>query len=186
MTDERYKTAFDASMQDVEKVQVQLAEKKKIANTMASLYGVEAPFTDVDVPAASGAVIRADLFANYTAPSEAARAFLKLRDGEKGSATLDAIFEALESGGFVFGSTKNEAKGGLRIALGKDSLARKLPNGTYGLWEWYPNAKRDREKKKTAGGASNGDKDDVPDAQFDEVVDDASTPVPSDAEAGKK
>lgn len=158
MADERFKAAYEAVLEDAEKARLQYVEKQKVANTMAALYGVEPPFKDTETQAAKAtASIKADQFANYGYPSEAARAFLAWRGSEKGATDVDVIFEALSQGGFAFGSTKNDAKGGLRIALGKDGLVRRLPNGHYGLWEWYPDAKRSREKKKSTG--SNGDHD---------------------------
>ena len=46
---------------------------------------------------------------------------------------------------------------GLSIALGKDKLVRKLANGAYGLWEWYPKAKGRPKDKGDAGTTSNGE-----------------------------
>ena len=43
--------------------------------------------------------------------------------------------------------TGAQKKGGLRVALGKDALVRRLPNGSYGLWVWYPNVKQPKGKK---------------------------------------
>jgi len=55
---------------------------------------------------------------------------------------------------------------------------RKLPNGTYGLWEWYPNAKRDKDRKKST---TSGDKMEPPDDLFDE---EPNTPPPPSTEEG--
>lgn len=146
MADERYRAACEAAIEEVDAFLEKAAEKKKFANMLATMAGIDAPYDDVDVPQASGASlsIRSDQFANTSYPSVAARDFLALRGQAKGAADLDLIYDALVKGGFAFGSTKNDARGGLKIALGKDGLVRRLPNGTYGLWEWYPNAKRDR------------------------------------------
>jgi hypothetical protein len=84
MPDDRFKSAYDATVEDAEKARAQFVEKQKLANTMAG---------------------------------------------------LDAV-ETLQKGGFTFSSIKNDPKGGLRIALGKDTMVHRLPNGTYGLLEW--------------------------------------------------
>ena len=30
--------------------------------------------------------------------------------------------------------------------MGKDGQVRRLPNGHYGLWEWYPSVRRDADE----------------------------------------
>jgi hypothetical protein len=168
MADERYAAAYEAAMEEVAEKAADLAAAQRFANAMALKAGKDQPFADIETPNAKSAnTIKSDQFANYTYPSEAARAFLAFRGQAKGAAELDAIFEALQAGGFAWGSSKNDPKGGLRIALGKDSQVRRLPNGTYGLWEWYPNAKKPVEKKKSGGNSSAIDVD---------VGDDAETP----------
>ncbi len=152
MPDDRYRAAYEAAVEEVDALLVQLADRKQFANMLAQRAGLEPPYRDTAAPAVGGAVkIRADQFANYSAPSVAARAFLEWRGQPKGSATIDEIFDALEAGGFSFGSKSNEAKGGLRIALAKDEKVKKLPNNTYGLWAWYPDAKRERLRSKKNG-----------------------------------
>lgn len=81
---------------------------------------------------------------------------LSCRQGRKnsGAAKLDEIFAALKEGGYHFGDSDGDAKAGLKIALGKDGKVRALPNGAYGLWEWYPDAKR----PKARGDKETGDK----------------------------
>ena len=152
MPDDRFKAAYEATVEDVAKAEAHLTDKKKVANTMANLYGVEPPYPDADTAAAAVGtmVLKADQFANYGSPSEAARAFLKMRGEEKGAASLDVIYEALMRGGFTFSSIKNDPRGGLRIALGKDTMAHKLPNNFYGLLEWYPTIRREKERKRAA------------------------------------
>jgi hypothetical protein len=158
MADDRYRVALDAATEEVTELLAQLADRKQFANMLALKAGLPAPYTDIETPGASAlARVRADQFANYTYPSEAARAFLEWRGHEKGAAKLDAIFDALDQGGFSWGSSRNDPKGGLRIALGKDGLVRKLSNGSYGLWEWYPNAKKPSKKGATARSDDEGD-----------------------------
>jgi hypothetical protein len=153
MADNRYLAAYQASLEDVEAAERIVAEKKKVSNMLAPLAGVEAPFADADAPAAAGlSAIKIDQFTSMGAPSVAARAYLEMRGKEKGAATFDQIFEALQRGGYVFG--KGDAKAGLKIAMGKDEKLLKLPNDAYGLREWYGGAKKLDKPKK---GASDGE-----------------------------
>jgi hypothetical protein len=48
VADERYKGAFEAAMEDVAKAQAVLADRQKLANMLAVLYGVEPPFKGVN------------------------------------------------------------------------------------------------------------------------------------------
>jgi hypothetical protein len=163
MADDRVTGALEFIQEQVQKLQADIARQKRLANSLAVAAGMDAIYTDIEDPETVGtlAAIRSDQFANYTYPSEAARAFLTMRGSTKGAAELDVIFDALHRGGFAWGSAKNDPKGGLRIALGKDGQVRRLPNGSYGLWEWYPNAKRDKKK----GSASDDDDDEASEEQ---------------------
>lgn len=92
--------------------------------------------------------IRSDQF--YGQPlAGAIRTILELRrKQDRGPATVNEIFASLTEGGFAF-DTRNEdnAKRGLRVSLTKNSVTfHKLPNGKYGLLEWYPNAKPKRTR----------------------------------------
>jgi hypothetical protein len=178
MADPRYHAALEAKLEEIGALQVKLVEEQRFANMLATMAGEAPPFESVESQSvASTATVRSDQFANYGAPSEAARAFLAWRGQAKGSASLDAVFDALEKGGFIFGSTKNDAKGGLRIALGKDNLVHRLPNGTYGLREWYPNARKPVKKGPATRNSDDAD-DDTEDGSEDGR---ASLPIEEDA-----
>jgi len=94
-----------------------------------------------------------------------ARAFLEWRGQSKGAATVDAIYDALHRGGYSFGNVSaSDAKNNLRIAMGKDREVRRLPNGHYGLWDWYPQVRREIDepaprRKKPAENGETGTKD---------------------------
>lgn len=153
MADDRYRGALEATIEEIDVLLADLADKKQLANKLAIKAGVEPPYSDIEAPGsvASAKTIRADQFANFGAPSVAARAFLEMRGSAKGAVGIDVIFDALTNGGYAFGSTASDAKSGLRIALGKDAQVRRLPNGTYGLWDWYPNVKHATAKPKKNG-----------------------------------
>ena len=73
-----------------------------------------------------------------------------------GPATVNEIYLAMTSGGYVFDAKDDEnAKRGLRISLGKSTHTfHKLPNGKFGLLEWYPAIK---PAKANGAKSSNGD-----------------------------
>jgi hypothetical protein len=77
----------------------------------------------------------------------AARTYLEMRHAAAGTtnpATPREIFDALKQGGFVF-ETKDDSVAiiSLRNMLRKNTVMfQKLPNGTYGLASWYPDAKK--------------------------------------------
>ncbi len=147
----------DDALQMVRKIQDKVdeamgrvAELKKAANVLAVALGVEAPYADVAVAGTSSGQLRyrADQFTNHDAPSSAAHAYLKLRGPERGAASAEEIHDALEKGGYFF-----EAKeiGALKIALSKDKRIFRVPNGSYGLKDWYPKAPDLKHGKRVKG-----------------------------------
>jgi hypothetical protein len=58
-----------------------------------------------------------------------------------GAASVDIIFAGMQAGGYLF-DAKNDgtARRSLSISLAKNtSTFHRLPNGDFGLLEWYPN-----------------------------------------------
>lgn len=71
---------------------------------------------------------------------------------------LPEIYKVMKDGGFLF-EAKNDANAqrGLHIAMAKNTTTfHRLPNGNYGLREWYPAIK---EKKATNGDAAGGEEE---------------------------
>jgi hypothetical protein len=172
MTDDRFLPAIQAIQEQIRDLELQVIEKKKAANVVAQIAGSEPLYSDVDQPAQTTTgvgAIRADQFANYSAPSAAARAYLEARGLKLGATTIDVIFDALQRGGFAFQLRDEAAKNGLSIALGKDSRIRYLKgNQSYGLWSWYPQAKRDKDRKSSTssdGSVDAPEDDDANDAE---------------------
>jgi hypothetical protein len=110
----------------------------------------------------------------------AVREYLEMRKVAAGGATNPAtpreIYAAIVEGGFQF-ETKDETTAlvGLRALLRKRTMFfHKLPNGTYGLTSWYPDAK----KPKAAAGEDDDPDDDTI------TVDKAGTATAKKAAAG--
>jgi hypothetical protein len=118
-----------------------VAKTKAGINQLAELAGIPAPYADIEEVSA-GAAIRPDQFYGQ-ALHTAMRNYLEWRGKARGPATVNEIFEVLKAGGYQF-ETKNDdnSKRIIRITLTKNSIVfHKLPNGSYGLLAWYPNAK---------------------------------------------
>lgn len=121
------------------------AENKRFANKLCVRMGMAPLYTVIENQETSAPLsIQADQF--YGQPlAGAIRTILEMRRALKqGPASLNDIFDALIKGGYKF-ETKNEdnSKRGLRQSLTKNvALFHKLPNGMFGLTEWYPKVKR--------------------------------------------
>jgi hypothetical protein len=159
-TDERVARGLEPLLEQIEQKEAELTKLKEAANLYATTLGADAPFPGVtDASRGRRDVIRPDQFARHGAPSAATRAYLEWRGETRGAATIDEIYDALYRGGFSFENRNAEdAKSGLRVALGKDSLVHRLANGYYGLASWYgvaaPRKKSPRERKENGEVAS--------------------------------
>lgn len=155
MADARATAALEFLQEQIDKLLAEVSEKQKMANSFAVAAGLDAPYAQVVEATATtkkGGAIRADLFANHSAPSTAARAYLEYRGKERGAATVDEIYDALVKGGFMFNVSAGDAKNSLRIALGKDGQVVRLPNAHYGMASWYPNMGKLKDKVKRGAG----------------------------------
>jgi hypothetical protein len=141
-----------------EKLKQQLAEvsrSKRTINDLCEMAGLPARYADTEMKdATTVAAMRSDQF--YGRPlATAVREYLEMRKASNlGPATVNAIYDALVEGGFKFETTIPEnAKRNLRISLAKNTAVfHRLPNGDWGLLDWYPAA-----KVRTARGTKNGD-----------------------------
>ena len=155
MADADVVNAIEVIKRKVAAEQAKVNRLKQAANTLAVTEGLPPVYADADdepMPGSTFMSIRADQFANHTAPSTAARAYLELRGKQVGAASLDEVYDAMKRGGYSFeAASEADAKAGLRIALGKDMQVHRLPNGTYGLLAWYDKLTRpapEPEKKR--------------------------------------
>ena len=125
--------------------QEEVSRLKRTINDHCELAGQPPRYQDVDARTApSVSAMRSDQF--YGRPlATVVREYLEMRKGSNlGPSSVNAIYTALVEGGFKFETSNEEnAKRGLRVSLSKNSNTfHKLPNGDWGLLEWYPAAKR--------------------------------------------
>lgn len=171
MANERTERLLADMREEIQEQEEAVATLKRTANMFATAKGLAEPYPDVSSATTSSgrrsAEPRPDQFANFGAPSTAARGYLEWRGRDVGSATAEQICDALLAGGYPFADkTRSGALNGLKIAMAKDSLVRRLPNGTYGLAAWYPQAAKPKASGKTdaAKDEKEGDADDFQDA----------------------
>jgi hypothetical protein len=104
--------------------------------------------------------------------SSSAREYLEMRKAAKlGPARVREIFEALQQGGYQFETKDDEtAQNSLRSMMSKYTVMfQKLPNSTWGLKSWYPDAKKPRSTAaKLDAAATVGEED--PASEDDNVV----------------
>jgi hypothetical protein len=136
----------------------QIGEKKKIANGLCQLMGRDALYLDSG-PNNHGGPLRPDEFYGRPLATVVQQVLERRRLSGLGAATVPEIYETLVQGGFHF-NTKNaeNAKRNLYQSLGKNMKFHRLPNGSYGLSEWYPNLRRskDLDESESDEQASNG------------------------------
>lgn len=150
-----------STLKTVEKAQEKLRaleeEIRKIKRFINSAYDLEGEpplYLDVDETSRTAtAITRKDQF--YGRPlATVAREILEMRQAANlGAASIDEIFDALQSGGYQFEFKDLEvAKRGVGISLAKNTTVfHRLPSGYYGLAAWYPNAKKAKSgENKTA------------------------------------
>jgi hypothetical protein len=113
------------------------------------------------------AQIKPDMF--YGKPQQTAvREYLGFRNARgDGPAKPAEILAGLRAGGYQVEAKNDDiALVGLRAMLRKrTAVFHKLPNGTWGLREWYPNAKAHKEASDKGGSPSKSvdtDEDEIP------------------------
>lgn len=147
----------DHVQQTIADLQVKLGEQeaaaiktKRLINTLCEVANIPLLYQDSELESGGGIAlsIQGDQF--YGQPlSTCIRNVLEMRRTLKqGPATVNEIHSALVQGNFQFDTkTEDNAKRNLRISLTKNTaIFHKLPNGKFGLLEWYPNVKPSRQR----------------------------------------
>lgn len=139
-------------------------QSKQLINLLCTQYGRDPIYRDADLqPNAGLQSFSSDEF--YGQPLAASmRKILDLRKATgSGPATPRELYDALVAGGYAF-DTDNEQNRltGVRVSLRKSSrIFHRLPDGKqYGLLEWYPKAKRAKNKSDKLEDDIDTDEDD--------------------------
>jgi hypothetical protein len=152
---EEFRPAIEALQKDLGDLERKAAETKATINRLCEIAGAPPLYADVSGGTQPTlAAIRADTFYGKVMTT-AAREFLEMRrSAGLGPATPRDIYEGLKKGGFAF-DTKIESNAitGVRNTLRKNSsIFHRLPNGEYGLLNWYPRAKAPKPSPVEATG----------------------------------
>lgn len=146
--------AIDEIVADIGRLESDIRDKKKTVNTLCAVAGREAMFVLDAAETTLPTQFRPDQFYGQ-ALATAVRTILEARKQQnQGAATVKEIFETLTGGGYQF-NTKNDevAIASLRNSLSKNTVTfHKLPNGRFGLLNWYPNAKPTKATAAASGG----------------------------------
>src|SRR5262249_11168599 len=125
-----------------------LNDRKRAVNILCDSSGVPRLYPDDQMQSGVTAGIRSDEFYGRPLATVVREILQKRRAASLGAASVPEIFDAMVAGGYEF-NTKNEenSKRGLYISLGKNTTTfHRLPNGRYGLLEWYPAVKEPKQK----------------------------------------
>ena len=139
-----------------EELQMQLtgvAETKRMINGLLRRMGKEPAYAE-EMEAVQSATIRADQFYGKQFAT-AAREYLEMRRN-RGAVEATEILQGLKTGGFDFAGTGWKEKDYLRmisISLAKNTATfHRLPNGTFGLLNWYPDAINRKAERSSEDG----------------------------------
>ena len=136
--DERISGAVEVLLEQLKEKERRVAEMKRTINGLLRSAGEPAMFEDTESESIKSLKLRRDEY--YGKPfATAAQMYLQRR---KEAAMPDEILKGLESGGFDFralGWKDTDRLRSLAISLAKNNkVFHKLPNGTFGLTDWYP------------------------------------------------
>jgi hypothetical protein len=148
---EAFKPAIDALEADLADLERQAFETKQVINRLCVRAGIDPLYPDATLAAsASIGTLRSDSFYGKGITT-AAREFLEMRRAAGlGPASPREVYEALVKGGYAFETAEDvhgviSVRGTLRKSSG---VFHRLPNGLYGLLEWYPKAKAVRNESE--------------------------------------
>lgn len=175
MSDDITEAAIAKLERGIEEYEQKIRALRTAINTICENSGLQARYAEAQLIAGGNvklSQIQDDTFYGKKQTS-AMREYLEMRKAQGiGPAAPREIYEALKQGGYQF-ETKDEtvALVGLRALLRtQPNVFHKLPQGTYGLTSWYPDAKpttetgprrkkkgapkKQRSKRKTTAGAT--------------------------------
>lgn len=131
-----------------------VAEFERTINTLCEEAGLPPRYAEKTAAGSSKLVQISDDTFYGQKMTPAMRTFLEMRRAQGlGPATAREIYEALKAGGYVFEAKDAEVSlVSMRALLRTQPLVfHRLPQGTWGLTVWYPDAKKPKEEpeKKT-------------------------------------
>jgi hypothetical protein len=146
------KKAIESLKEELKKVELKSIELKKMINNLSVFAGEHAPFSNIETTTNLGSSLNIlpDQFFGKGL-STAVKEYLRMKGR---AATVDEIYEALNSGGFEYPKEWKDKtrKRNLAISLSKNRYdfcyVKTDTISAFGLWDFYPDKKREREKAK--------------------------------------
>ena len=135
-----FEQTIQAVREDINKLEQQLVEKKKLVNMLCAQADIPPVYGDADLQADGESVVfQGDEYFKKALNSSIKDYMERRRKAGMGNPEAEDIYDGLIEGGYnEFPGDKESAVTGLKITLGKSSHTFvKLPNGGYGLVEWY-------------------------------------------------
>lgn len=141
--------AIESLYGELENINKRAIEIKKNVNSLSALMQKTQPFTDAEMATgSSGVSVYPDQFFGKGLAT-AVKEYLKMRGR---ASTPQEILDALVAGGFEFvgGSDEKYRLRNLSISLSKNrnDFCYVKTSNAYGLWEFYPDKKRERTKNQ--------------------------------------
>jgi hypothetical protein len=138
--------------EQIRTAEIELSAKKRMANDLCGMIGRPPIYADASLVSGMRPV-RSDEYYGQALATAIRMVLARRQHGNLGPASVSDIFDALSAGGYKFGAkTDDYAKRALYSALSKNTTVfHKLPNGDYGLTEWYPSVREARATKSTNG-----------------------------------
>lgn len=142
--------AIELALAEIADLDRQSGEHKRTVNGLCRLLSRPPMFPETDPT--SNAPLRDDEFYGKPLATAVQEVLERRKRAGQGAATVADIYDSLVRGGFHF-STKNaeNAKRNLYSSLQKNMKFHRLPNGSYGLTEWYPNVRKARDDQDSSG-----------------------------------
>lgn len=179
---------IDMLVSDVTTKQKEIAELQRTVNYLCTKAGIATKYEQIETPGAA-----ANTAALTIAPDEyhgkplnrAVTDYMNRRAKampNAKTASAEEIYDVLIRGGYTFDQrSKDEQMHSLKTSLGKSTHTfRKLPNGTYGLVEWYGEAEP-KQRRTRKGGATGTDHTNGSDESADSDAGDADNGADTDA-----
>ncbi len=160
----------------IQKLEEDARQVKQTVNVLCTRTGRPPIYPDAEASDAGISQIVGDTFFGKKL-NTAIKHYMGMRKAaSQGSASVREIFEALKKGGFEFVKNEGSALRGLRATLSKSTHTfRRVPTGEYGLAEWYPHAKNEKEKSSNdSQGAGDSEPVEATDAEINEAEEEQS------------
>jgi hypothetical protein len=142
------KKAIESLTTELQTILQKEASLKRTINELSVLVGDPPPYSNIDSSIITGIIrVQPDQFFGK-ALTTAMKEYLRMRGR---AATAEEIYTALKEGGFEFTGDEKFWFRGVAVSLGKNrrDFVFVKSSSAYGLWEFYPEKAKEREKAQT-------------------------------------